>query len=263
MNKRIGNPILRTFSSIALLLAVTAAVRAELLVYEGFDYAATGDAGGGGGLTNGHGWAKGSHWTRENSAKDALSITAGSLAYGNVVTTGNKFELRGSNGRYSNRPFAKMIDSTVSDVVWGGIVMKTPPSSKTGRTSRFKLNGGGAAQFYVFADSATTIVVGGGSATEINTGISSGGGTRFYLYKIDLGEAEPVARLWISPSDFSSEAALGAPSVTITNIGSVYSSFSLGNSGGNPAQYDEVRIGTTLEDAWKTLPPQPTVIIVQ
>lgn len=247
MHKRTGNAILRTLSSIALLLAGTASVRADLLIYEGFEYVATTNAGGGSSLTNGYGWAKGSYWTREN-AKDTLTITTGSLTYGNVVTTSNKFELGGTIGRYSNRSFAASIDASVSDVVWGGILMKTP-SSKTGRTARFKLNSGGTAQFYVTADSATNIVVGGGSAEEINTGISSGTGTRLYLYKIDLGGTDPVAQLWISPSNFSSEAALSTPSVTITNVGAVFSSFSLGASGGNPAPYDEIRIGTTLEDA--------------
>ena len=143
--------------------------------------------------------------------------------------------------------------------------MKTP-SSKTDRTARFKLNNSGTAQFYVFADGSASIVVGGGSATQIDTGIAPGTGTRFYLYKIDLGGTDPVAQLWISPSNFSSEAALGTPSVTITNVGDVFSSFSLGASGGNPAPYDEIRIGTTLEDAWLTLPPVPplaTIIVVR
>lgn len=264
MNTRIGNAILRTLSSIALLLAGTTSVHADLLVYEGFSYAVTNDCGSGSGLTNGYGWAKGSSWTRENS-KDILAVTTGSLAYGNVVTTSNRFELSGSLGRYSNRSFAASIDASVSDVVWGGILMKTP-SSKTDRTARFKLNSGGAAQFYVTADSATNIVVGGGSATQIDTGISSSTSTRFYLYKIDLSGAEPVAKLWISPSNFSSEVALGTPSVTITNIGGVYTSFSLGASGSQAAQYDEIRIGTTLEDAWLTLPPVPplaTVLVVR
>ena len=264
MNTRIGNAILRTLSSIALLLAGTTSVHADLLVYEGFGYAATLDAGGGSGLTNGYGWAKGSYWTRENS-KDILAIATGSLTYGNVVTTSNRFELAGSLGRYSNRSFAASIDAAVSDVVWGGILMKTP-SSKTGRTARFKLNSGGTTQFYVFADSMLTIVVGGGSATQVNTGIASGSSTRFYLFKIDLSGAAPVADLWISPADFSSEAALGTPSVTITNIGSSYASCSLAASEGNPGLYDEIRIGTTLEDAWLTLPPVPplaTIIVVR
>ena len=47
MHKRTGNAILRTLSSIALLLAGTASVRADLLIYEGFEYVATTNAGGG------------------------------------------------------------------------------------------------------------------------------------------------------------------------------------------------------------------------
>lgn len=249
------NHILRIIiASSAILCATTPLVRADLLVYEGFNYAVTADAGSGTELTNGFGWAQGSYWPRENS-KDTLSITESSLTYGNVVTTSNKFEHGGSLGRYSNRSFSDMIDSSVSEVIWGGVVMKTPPSSKTGRTSRFKLRNGGTTQFYVNADSTLNIVVGGGSATEIDTGIPSGGSTRLYLYKIDLSGAEPVAEIWINPPDFSSEATLGTPSATLTNVGGIFNGFSLGAGGGNPAQYDEIRIGTTLEDAWKTLPP--------
>ena len=264
MKKPIKNSILCAIASLTLLLAGTASVRADLIAYEGFGYSTTTNAGSGSSLTNGYGWAKGSYWTREHS-KDTLYITANSLAYGNVVTASNKFEVGGTNGRYSNRSFADTIDSSVSDVIWGGVMMKTP-SSKTDRTSRFKLRNGATSQFYVNADSATNIVVGGGGATEIETGISSGTSTRLYLYKIDLSGAEPVAQLWISPSNFSSEAALGAPSVTITNIGAIYTGFSVGASGGNPAPYDEIRIGTTLEDAWLTLPPVPplaTVLVVR
>ena len=265
MNTRIGNAILRTLSSIVLLLAGTTSVHADLLVYEGFSYAVTNDCGSGNALTNGYGWAQGSHWTLDNS-KDVMVVSANSLAFGNVVTTSNRFEVNGSVGRYANRSFANVINSSVSDVIWGGVVMKTYTSSKTGRTTRFKLNDGGTTQFYVFADSMLTIVVGGGSATQVNTGIASGSSTRFYLFKIDLSGAAPVADLWISPADFSSEAALGTPSVTITNIGSSYASCSLGASGGNPGLYDEIRIGTTLEDAWLTLPPVPplaTIIVVR
>ena len=264
MKKPIKNSILCAIASLTLLLAGTASVRADLIAYEGFGYSTTTNAGSGSSLTNGYGWAKGSYWTRENS-KDILAIATGSLTYGNVVTTSNRFELAGSLGRYSNRSFAASIDAAVSDVVWGGILMKTP-SSKTDRTARFKLNNSGTAQFYVFADGSASIVVGGGSATQIDTGIAPGTGTRFYLYKIDLVGTDPVAQLWISPSNFSSEAALGTPSVTITNVCDVFSSFSLGASGGNPAPYDEIRIGTTLEDAWLTLPPVPplaTVIVVR
>lgn len=265
MKEPIMNTILCAIASLSLFLVGTAPVRANLIAYEGFDYSTTTNAGSGTSLTNGYGWAKGSYWTREN-AKDTLYVTAGSLAYGNVVTASNKFEVGGTNGRYSNRSFAATIDSSVSDVIWGGVMMKTPSSSKTGRTSRFKLKNGGTDQFYVNADSMLTIVVGGGGATQIDTGISSGGSTRFYVYKIDLSGAEPVAKLWISPPDFSSEVALGTPSVTITNIGAAYTGFSLGASGGNAAPYDEIRIGTTLEDAWLTLPPVPplaTVLVVR
>lgn len=254
MKKPILNTIRCAIASLTLFFCSTSNGLADLIAYEGFTYAVTNDADIGSGLTNGYGWADGSYWTRENS-KDILYITAGSLAYGNVVKTGNKFEVGGTNGRYSNRAFAETIDSSVSDVIWGGTLMKTPSSTKTGRTSRFKLKNGSIDQFYVNADSTLTIVVGGGGATPINTGIASGGSTRLYLYKIDLSGAEPVAKLWISPPDFSSEVALGTPSVTITNIGAVYTGFSLGASGGNPAPYDEIRIGTTLEDAWQTLPP--------
>lgn len=239
---------------LALLLVGADSVRAELLVYEGFGYAVTNDAGSGSSLTNGFGWAAGSYWTRENS-KDVLYVTAGSLAYGSVVTSSNKFEVGGTNGRYSNRSFASTVDATVSDVIWGGVVMRTPTSSKTGRTSRFKLRNGGTDQFHVIADSMLTIVVGGGSATDIDTGIPSGASNRFYLFRITLSGAQPVVDLWISPSNFSSEAALGTPSVTLSNIGGIFSGFSLGASGGNPGLYDEVRIGTTLADAWQTLPP--------
>jgi len=264
MNKLLSNTLSSSVAAVILFVASATAVRAELVVYEGFGYPAIGDAGGGGALTNGFGWAEGSFWTRENS-KDILSITASSLSYGSVAATSNKLELSGSNGRYSNRSFAATIDSSVSDTIWGGVLMKTP-SSKTGRTSRFKLRSGGTDQFYVIADSAATIIVGGGSATAIDTGVSSGTSTRFYLFRIDLGGTEPVAALWISPGDFSSEIALGAPSVTITDIGGTYTGFSLGASGGNPAPYDEVRIGTTLKDAWQTLPPvapRGTIVLVR
>ncbi len=252
--------MMKLLTGIAVAVMSINVLFADLLVYEGFDYAPTDDAGIGTALTNGYGWAESSHWSRENS-KDQLYIYDGSLGYSDVVTSGNKYGLGGSNGRYSSRSFSSSIDSSVSDIIWGGVIMKTP-STKDGRTSRFVLS---PEQLYIYADSATTVKVGGGSATQIDTGISSGTATRLYLYKIDLTGVEPVARIWISPSDISSEASLGAPSVTITNIGAVYSGCSLGNSGGNPASYDEIRIGTEFGDALFSLPPVipvGTVLIV-
>ena len=262
MNASHTTALPRALASVALLLAAASVLKADLLVYEGFDYAVTSDAGTGTALTNGHGWAKGSHWTREN-AGDKQSITAGSPTYAGVVSTGNKFELLGSKGRYSNRAFAAPINASVSDTIWGGVFMRTP-SDKDARTSRFKLRGEGRDQFTIFADHATTIVVGGGDATSVDTGISSGTSTRFYLFRIDLSKAEPVVDLWINPTDVSSVAALGTPTATVANIGGVYTGVSLGTSNSNAAAYDEIRIGTTLEDALKpTGPPEGTVVIMK
>ena len=262
MTKPITKLMLGAITLTGLFFAGTTETRADLIAYEGFGYAVTNDAGIGTLLTNGYGWAQGSYWTRENE-KDTLYVTAGSLTYGSVVVTSNKFELGGTIGRFSNRSFSHTINSSLADTIWGGVVMKTT-STKSGRTSRFKLRNGVTTQFYVFADSATNIVVGGGGATQIDTGIASGTSNRFYLYKIDLSGVEPVAQLWINPPNFSSEAALGTPSVTITNIGAVYTGLSLGASGGNPGVYDEIRMGTTLADAWQTLPPvgSPTTVLV-
>lgn len=249
----------------AVMMIIANIVFAELLIYEGFDYEAVGDVGDGSTLTNGYGWSEGSSWSRQNASKDHLYIYENSLSYGGVVTTGNKYALGGTNGRYSNRSFADIIDLSVSDVIWGGVIMKTLSSTKTGRSSRFKLNNGTTNGFYVFADSMSTIKVGGGDAVEIDSGINPGTSVRLYVYKLDLSGEQAVAELWISPSDISSEATLGFPDITITNIASVYTSFALGNSGGNPGYYDEIRIGTEFEDAVYSLPPvipQGTVLLI-
>ena len=258
------NSILCAVASMSLLLSGAVSVRADLLVYEGFDYPVTSNAGNGSILTNGYGWAEGSYWPLPN-AKDTLLVESGSLTYGNVVTSGNRLGTKSSPTRYTNRSFSGTLDASTSDALWGGIEMQVT-AYDAGRNAKFRLLNGSTTQFYVSANSATNILVGGGSATEVDTGISSGRSTRLYLFNIDLSGAEPVAKLWISPFDFSSEVALGTPSVTITNIGAAYTAFSLSMSGGNHSYYDEIRIGTTLEDAWLTLPPVPplaTVIVVR
>lgn len=254
--------ILHVIALTSLFFAGATGVRAGLIVYEGFGYAVTNDAGSGTGLTNGYGWAKGSYWTRQN-IKDYLLVESGSLTYGNVVKTGNRLATKSSPTRYTTRSFSGALNSSISDTLWGGIVMQIT-AYDLGRSARFQLLNGLTSQFYIYADSLTNIFVGGGSAPQIDTGIASGRSVRLYLYKIDLSGAEPIAKIWISPPDFTSESALGNPNVTITNIGATYTAFSLSMSGGNQSYYDEIRIGTTLADAWKTLPPvgPPTTVLV-
>ncbi|MDA3798565.1 MAG: hypothetical protein PF692_05745 [Kiritimatiellae bacterium] len=222
---------------------------AELKIYEGFDYEAVGNVGDGSSLTNGYGWAENSYWGRPNS-KDNIYINANSLGYGDVVTTGNHFEIGGSSSRSSGRSFAEILDSSESAVFWGGIVFK--PYNKADRAAKFLIS---PSAFYITSSRDETIKIGGGTATEVDTGIISGSSSRLYIYKFDLSDTDPVANVWISPADFSSESALGTPDVTITNVGSSYTAVALFCGASNPSSYDEVRLGTTLEDAWQTLPP--------
>ena len=71
------NSLLCAVASMSLLLSGAVSVRADLLVYEGFDYPVTSNAGNGSILTNGYGRAEGSYWPLPN-AKDTLLVESGS-----------------------------------------------------------------------------------------------------------------------------------------------------------------------------------------
>ncbi len=130
----------------------------------------------------------------------------------------------------------------------------------------FYLASGSSNALYIYANpvSGETIKIGGGNATAVDTGVSCGTtDLHFFIYKIDFTEDVPVAKVWRNPGDLSSEEALGTPIATLSDVGSSLTGVKLMSCLSNPACYDEIRIGTTLADAWKSLPPHGFKIYVR
>jgi len=253
---------------IAVLAISLISVFAELKIYEGFDYAAISypydlppnDMAE---LNGGIGWLENSVWRRSDD-RDQCYITSNSLVFASVVTSGNKFSEVGTKGAITRS--VESFSATSSDVLWFGALFKLT-STKAGRYAGvYFRNSSYQNQFYFYAPAGSTIKVGGGSATEIDTGINPGTSTRFVIFKLDYTQTTNTASVWVDPADLSSEVALGAPTTQIVGIGGSFASVKFAGSGSNESYYDEVRLGTTLEDAWKTLPrvtPAGTVLIIK
>jgi hypothetical protein len=252
----------------AILAISITSVFAELKIYEGFDYAEISypydlppnDMSE---LNGGTGWLENSVWKRSDD-RDVCSVLSDSLAFTGVVTSGNKFSEVGTKGTVSRS--VASFSTTSSDILWFGALFKLT-SSKLGRYAGvYFRNSSYVNQFYFYAPAGSTIKVGGGSATEIDTGINPGTSTRFVIFKLDYTQTTPTASVWIDPTDLSSEVALGTPTTQIVGIGGSFASVKFAGSSTNPSYYDELRLGTTLEDAWKTLPPvipAGTVLIIK
>ncbi len=258
-----------------MLAAVTACLiqggmcRADLLVYEGFDYKAPGRLGG-----NGHGKGFAGEWTEHvDSNLVAVELAPGSLsAPAKVVTTGNQVNIptESYNNSYFDRLLRVTVDTGSGRTYYFSYLFKL--DSLETNTAMFQLqNSANPAAHHLRVNEHFNVGSDGKPAFRLELDDASHSDpttvestpltaqTYFVVGKIVGSESGPaVAYLYVFPAsetriDPSNEtASLGAAAYTTTismDKPEKFDQIYIGRwSSPGLVAWDEIRIGTTFED---------------
>ncbi len=274
---------------LAVLVCMTSAAQATLLLYEPFDYAtgniATVDTSGGPAI----GFDPGSQWS-ENSTR-TTNIHAGSLGFGTMANTGNKFQYWSGGTDGSNTVQRGIALNQSSGDLWMAYLYQ--PTAATPR-----LKGG----VHVDPDNNNTLITRKfgassalqGSTTNGNlqlyynnvraegTAVSSSTVNQMWIHKYtDLGSASGgTATLWtIDAADYDAIASGGVTEAELdaNNIQKIFTTLTgtaatlnwtdtlriyvRDNGSGTGTFYvDEIRMATTLNEAMDVTIPEPATM---
>ncbi|MBK1834447.1 PEP-CTERM sorting domain-containing protein [Roseibacillus ishigakijimensis] len=232
-----------------------------LTLYEGFDYAEnsglSGQSGGSGFAGGGDAWDVGSS---AGSTPGNLTVSAGSLTYGPLLTSGNA-----ASGTRSNDNVAMYRDLAVTmggdgSEVWMSFLIQATTSTaglslfgSTEATFFGAINGGYSHRLYSGAGTPMT----GNQFNSTATAFDSG--THFMVAQFDMTQTVPVFNVWVDPD--SSSLGNGA-----TPTGGSFQSVA---SGTQDFTFDRLRIGMfsnnqtmvldelRMGDSWVDVSPVP------
>ena len=253
---------------IALLVGLSSAGWAQVLLYEGFDYATPAFIGGNTGAVG----SASNNWTTHSitaGETTTIDIQDGSLTYtGLAGSTGNKVLLF-SNANKTSRDVNRAITSTANVLYYSALVNiidnsqiavtadnyfmhfgATSGSSNStfgGRLGVMKSASGTNFQFILANTSSPSpaVVVYSVSGTDLNFGT-----TYLVVVKYDRSTNPTTATMWVNPTLGGNEPASGG----ISNNNGVnafpsFGSICLRNNAATPKAYiDEIRVGATFAD---------------
>ena len=263
-NKSRKAPLLAS-GVLAGLLAATPA-RAELIAYEGFDYASGTDIRG---QSGGTGWAAGSSWSGYDPRYTwPGTVTSSGLSYGSLDTQGNALttsttpgpELSSSAIYWRNLPQFGQEGTTlyVSFLfrpepgfgVYGGVNLTDDYGNGiyVGKSGADGYNNYGLEGPLNVIDSSSVPV--------------TAGETAFIVLKSQFLAGNDVYSIFVNPALDGVES--GVPSAVKTNLDPVSGSPLVGTTFqfNNYGYYtiDEIRVGTTYADVMPTAVPEPTAL---
>lgn len=256
-----------------LLLSAPHLSQAALIASESFSYT-SGALGGNGNSGSGFG---ANTW----GANAGATVTASSLAYGSLATSGGSANLSGGNFAVF-RNLAASGGGAGSDL-WISFLIASPSSNVgvslfngagneqffAGRNNTAPTSNNFGAQFY--AGTGRPLVTQpdpqvGSVSTPFNPVVGTAT-THMYVLQIDQTGPSPVYRGWLDP-DMATLGTGSAPTATSTftiNTGTQafnYDRVRLGifSGGGSSATFDELRLGTTWADVSPI--PEPSSLLL-
>lgn len=274
----------RIFASLALLLASTGLIRADLIVYEGFDYSTTGTLFGEG---TGTGWGGATSmwtkvWSEPTKTNQTFSRTMNLWEYadtnGNhLVTTGtvradwyNADTVHPWETSWAQRTFATPIDTSAGNVMWLSVLASASTiDSRTVFIRPMWTPSSGSIIAYRDSDGRNkwglTYFTSKTVRTLVNKPVTNGV-ARLIVARFAFTSSQTLVKLWVSPNNIGEgEAGLGTADASQnwgSSTGSPYSGLALGSSEALNVQYDEIRIGTTADSVLPFIPPPPVTTLV-
>ena len=254
---------------VVLLVGLSSAGWAQVLLYEGFDYAAAAYIGG-----NGDAGTSSNNWTTHSVVAGhttTIDIADGSLTYtGLAASTGNKVNFF-SNANATDRDINRAFTSTATTLYYSALVNiadnsqialtadnyfmsfgSTQGASVPGLGARLgvvKSASGTNFQFIIANTSSPSpaVVVYSVGGTDLNFGT-----TYLVVVKYDKSTTPTTSTMWVNPSALGGAEPTGGIS---NNSGTnAFTSFAAGsicirNNGATPKAFiDEIRVGATWAD---------------
>lgn len=287
MSRILSNTLSSSVASVVLFVAGATAVRAELIAYEGVDYDSEGslfDAG------SGSGWGGATPvWTKVSSDETKPNQTFNRTLnlWECVDTNGNRLVTSGSaradwyNGdtvfpwgtSWAQRSFASPVDTSAGNVLWlSALAAASAIDSRSVLIRPMGAPSSGAVFTYRDTDGVNkwglTYVTTKTWRSLVNKPVTNGV-ARLLVAKFAFTATQTQVKLWVSPGNIGAgESGLGTANASQTwgsSTGSPYTGLALGSSESLYAQFDEIRVGTTVEDVLPFIPPPPrgTVVLVR
>lgn len=235
-------------------LASAQQARGALITYDGFNYSPGSLAGQDGGT----GWASESAWTGFGSPVD--TVTAGSLTYLDLSTSGNKAYVTTSSGTSG---VSRQLSTTYSEANTSTLYLSFEFNWDAGmRFFGLQLFNGSssAVEFNKFGGQSNFGIQGGSGAAAISTGT-----TYFAVVEVLFNSSgNDIVNLYLSPSDLGTQPAVVTSTRSFATLqfdtvrlSTGYESVSQGATAA--ASFDEVRIGTSWADVAPQIPEPSTI----
>ena len=259
---------------VVVLVSVPQFAAAEMLVYEPFntggtDYAIA-NLDGQGPTSLG---ATGTWGVMEGATPTSFTVAGTGLSKLGLPTSGGDV-LGGTTNKYPARSVTAAVStatSTASDIYFSFLTYR---ASGTTGLARFNINSrwldGGSVRDHRASIGVTNnnyfmeeiITNPWSNATAVTVAGYTAGTTALIIGKLTRNDSgNDTLVMWANPADFSSEAAAGAVSGTVSNrnlltAGIGLTSFGMQSGAGTAMYSDELRIGTT----WASVVPEPSSV---
>lgn len=234
-------------------LAFSTPAQAAASVYESFEYSVGSLAGQNGGI----GWS--GAWTSFGTGPSA-TVQAGSLAYGDLPTDGNKAYVTTTSGTSG---VIRSLESTFSDATTQTVYLS------------FAFNWDEGTRFFGLhlVNGSTSVVEFNKFSGQSNFGIqqNTGGGvtaistdtTYFVVARIDFNASgNDTVRLYVNPASLDTEPLTASSTYSTASISFNAIRLSTGFTSGSvttaATAFDEIRIGTSYSDVVSAIPEPAT-----
>ncbi len=234
-----------------------------LYAYEGFDYSAGVFSLG----TGGSGWSGG--WTNLGGASNRFGINASGLTYGSLLTSGRSSYAMQVGANLSIRRDTTTTIGGNGNIHWFSVLMTKNGNAGDG-VCYFGLKSGTTALCGAQQTPSSSLwsakTSTGYTASELSGWSKTiAPGTSLVLMKVDcLSGSGTTVSIWVNPSDYSNEAALGDAHITITHTTrNTYDGITCNatTTSLNAVSFDEIRMGDSLPAVTPYDPNAPGLLL--
>jgi hypothetical protein len=261
--------VCRTLAGLLLLVASGSPAVAQVIAYDGFNYAAGANLNGlNGGSGWGNAWSEPSFGTGDPNDLVPETIQTGSLTFGSLVTSGNRvvtggkfsYDIRllgaplGTTGTTRYASFLIRRDVAGTDPVnngpdYGGLVFadENPNSLFVGKP------GGGTVGNYALENNGGTSQVASSRPEVLGT-------TALLVVRFDFAAGNDTFRLYVNPAPGGTEPAVADATKSNLDLGS-FVGVSMSTGAANTWSIDEIRIGSTFADVVVPVPEPGSIVL--
>jgi hypothetical protein len=248
---------------VALVAMLASSASATLLLYEGFDYTPAVGGLNSGSANGGTGFAAGSSWATDWTAT-AANVTAGSLSYGYLTTTGNKgATVAGATSGAQSSSMTRNILALPTGVdLWMSFLVNIDTTQDPGFGQWFGFEWGSGGTYAGKSGVSDDLVLGANPAgPPQNSGIAVTAGTHLIVVQyLRLRTGNYDVSMFIDPGTGTLGGAGPGMAASATQANVSIPATRLAFSGPAVGSFDEYRVGESYADV--TPIPEPASILL-